>query len=213
VALTGQSGSGKSTFLELLGLVSRPDRAGQFTMADGTAQANIMALHQQGQADRLAGLRAKHIGFVLQTGGLLPFLTVADNIGLAQELAGLDSATAAEQRRTVLASLDIANTADALPAALSVGQRQRAAIARAMAHRPSLVLADEPTAALDPPNKERVIDLFLDLARSVGAAVLIATHENALFAKRDVARASITATLADPASDHVHAELHREAAE
>jgi putative ABC transport system ATP-binding protein len=210
VAVTGESGSGKSTFLELVGLVSRPDQADVFTMSHQSESADIMALHRQGDASRLAGLRARHIGFVLQTGGLLPFLTVADNVALAQELAGLARQAARAQCHAILARLDIAGTANALPGALSVGQRQRAAIARAMAHSPSLVLADEPTAALDPPNKDRVIDLFLHLAHDLGAAVIIATHEQALFAKRNIQQATITAQLSEGKADHVHAELHQD---
>ncbi len=209
IAVTGESGSGKSTFLELVGLVGQPDQARRFAIWDGGRPVDIMALHQAGNAAQLAALRAKRIGFVLQTGGLLPFLSVAANIALAQELAGLEQDEAQAQRAAILQRLDIAGAALALPSALSIGQRQRAAIARAMAHRPGLVLADEPTAALDPLNKERVVDLLLHLAHDQGAAVIIATHEHALFAKRNIEHAAIVIDSADLAPDHVRACLSR----
>ena len=209
IAVTGESGSGKSTFLELVGLVGQPDRADRFAIWDDSRPVDIMALHRTGNAAQLAALRAKRIGFVLQTGGLLPFLSVAANIALAQELAGLEQDEAQAQRAAILQRLDIAGAALALPSALSIGQRQRAAIARAMAHRPGLVLADEPTAALDPLNKERVVDLLLHLAHDQGAAVIIATHEHALFTKRKIEHAAIVIDSADPAPDHVRARLSR----
>ncbi len=182
--LTGPSGSGKSTLLELIGLASRPDAVDAFTIAGASGEIDIAGLIAAGDVAALAEIRATGLGFVLQTGGLLPFLTVVENLDLAQKLAGRPDAQAAH---ALLDALGIADLASAWPAALSVGQRQRAAVARALAHRPALLLADEPTAALDPENKARAAALVLDVAERFGAAVLVATHERGVFAAEGVA--------------------------
>lgn len=212
VALTGASGSGKSTLLEIVGLACRPDRARRFEMNGTEGRADVAALHHRCDARGLASLRARRIGYVLQTGALLPFLTIAENVALPQRLAGREDP---DEAAWLLERLDLGGIGRAYPADVSVGQRQRAAIARAMAHRPQLLLADEPTAALDPPNKVRVIDLFLELAARSRAAVLIATHERALVEGRGLRRLEVDARLVDNAEgnagagnvDHVRATL------
>jgi putative ABC transport system ATP-binding protein len=172
LALVGPSGSGKSTALDLAALALAPDRAGRLAVAG----ADAAPLWRAGDREALARLRAGAIGYVTQTGALLPFITVGRNIALTQELAGRRDpgriASLAER-------LGIAGELDKPPAALSVGQRQRAAIARALAHRPALVLADEPTAALHPEMADTVLALLVEHCAEQGAALLLATHDAA----------------------------------
>jgi putative ABC transport system ATP-binding protein len=170
IAITGPSGSGKSTLLDMLALALKPDTARQFTIADEDAAL----LWQRNRADALARLRASTLGYVLQQGGLLPFLSVRHNILLPQRLSGrVDPSRVA----ALAARLDITDQLDKKPAALSVGQRQRAAIARALAHRPRLVLADEPTASVHPEMADTILALLADTARESEAALVLATHD------------------------------------
>ncbi|MGR3886670.1 ABC transporter ATP-binding protein [Pseudomonas sp. 1152_12] len=173
LAIVGPSGCGKSTLLDLLALVLAPDQVGQFEFD----QFDVGGLWRAGQQSSLAELRSKHLGYVLQTGGLLGFLDVRGNIALSRQLLGLKDdgsvARLAEQ-------LEISDQLTKKPAALSVGQRQRVSCARALAHAPQLVLADEPTASLDPLNAERVMQALLAQAREHRAACVIATHDEPL---------------------------------
>ncbi len=179
LALVGPSGCGKSTLIDLLALALAPDRAALFHLrvAGGRRWLDVARAWGERKEDLLGRARALTLGYVLQTGGLLPFLTAGRNIALPAELAGrLDRdwiATLAER-------LGIAALLNEMPAKLSVGQRQRVAVARALAARPPLVLADEPTAALDPANAEVVMGLLLAATREAGAALLLATHDRAL---------------------------------
>ncbi|RYU59902.1 ABC transporter ATP-binding protein [Methylolobus aquaticus] len=175
VAVTGASGSGKSTFLDLLGLVLRPDRADVFEFRGRDATCCDLAdWWRRGADGELSALRASEIGYVLQTGGLLPFLNVAQNIRVSRQLLGLaEDGFAAE----LMGWLAIERLAAKMPQQLSVGERQRVAIARAFAHRPRLVLADEPTAALDPPQALRVCQRMVELAASLGIALVIVSHD------------------------------------
>ncbi|GAB5346708.1 MULTISPECIES: ABC transporter ATP-binding protein [Pseudomonas] len=173
LAIVGPSGCGKSTLLDLLALVLAPDQVGQFVFN----QVDIGGLWRGDQHSTLAGLRSRHLGYVLQTGGLLGFLDVRGNIALSRQLLGLKDdgsvARLAEQ-------LEISDQLAKKPAALSVGQRQRVSCARALAHAPQLVLADEPTASLDPLNAERVMQALLAQALEHRAACVIATHDEPL---------------------------------
>ncbi|MFI8746685.1 ABC transporter ATP-binding protein [Pseudomonas sp. NPDC077186] len=177
LALVGPSGSGKSTLLDLLALVLSPDPGGTLEFTRDGRSTDIAGLWRHDRQDQLAALRSQLLGYVLQTGGLLGFLDVRGNIGLSRALLGLPE-DATVQR--LAERLEIADQLDKLPAALSVGQRQRVSIARALAHGPALVLADEPTASLDPLNAERVMQLLVERAQEQGACILIATHDEAL---------------------------------
>jgi len=173
-ALRGPSGSGKSTVLDLIALTLEPDAAGQFTArVDGT-DVDVMDLWRRRDDDGLARLRARLYGYVLQVGGLLRFLSVAENVRLPLVLEDRPDAAAVQ---AMLDRLGIGDQADKRPEQLSVGQRQRAAIARALIHRPPILLADEPTAALDPASAHTVFDLLVSAATEQGAATLVASHD------------------------------------
>ncbi|WNW12456.1 ABC transporter ATP-binding protein [Pseudomonas sp. DTU_2021_1001937_2_SI_NGA_ILE_001] len=176
-ALVGPSGCGKSTLLDLLALVLAPDHAQRFDFATGQGEFDIGRLWRDDRQDQLAALRSRHLGYVLQTGGLLGYLDVRGNIELSRRLLGLSRDGTVER---LAEQLEIADQLGKKPAALSVGQRQRVSCARALAHGPQLLLADEPTAALDPLNAGRVMQLLLRQARQQRACCVIATHDEQL---------------------------------
>ena len=172
VAVVGPSGCGKSTLLGLLALALRPDQAGTLAVAGSDA----MALWRTEAADALSALRSRCIGFVPQTGALLPFLTLRANIALPQLIGGNSDPRWAAQ---LAERLGIAAVLDRMPHAVSVGQRQRAAIARALVHRPALILADEPTASVHPAQADAVLALLSEAAAEQGTALVITTHDAA----------------------------------
>ncbi|MEK1939277.1 MAG: ATP-binding cassette domain-containing protein [Pseudomonas sp.] len=177
IAVVGPSGCGKSTLLDLLALVLSPDRSGQFSVELDGGTFDIAALWRADNHDALARLRRKACGYVLQTGGLLEFLDVRGNIELPRRLLELPG----DDRVQRLAEhLEIADYLGKRPHQLSVGQRQRVGIARALAHAPRLVLADEPTASLDPANAQRVMQLLVEQARLSRTCTVIATHDEPL---------------------------------
>lgn len=178
VAVTGESGCGKSTLLEVIGLLLTPSRVGRFEMefTDATpAVVNIARFLAANDQAALAAIRAARIGFMLQSGGLLPFLTVRDNIRLPCQLLGI-----AEDERLLtraIQTLKLAGLLHKKPAQLSIGERQRVAFVRAVAHRPKLLLADEPTASLDPHTARLLFALFIELVQEWGIAALVASHD------------------------------------
>ncbi|MGE8327231.1 ABC transporter ATP-binding protein [Pseudomonas urmiensis] len=177
VALVGPSGCGKSTLLDLLALVLEPDAAQAFGLGLDGREEDIAALWRSRRLDRLAALRSRHLGYVLQAGGLLGFLDVRGNIRLPRQLLGLDEDGSVER---LAQALDVHDQLEKRPGALSLGQRQRVSCARALAHQPVLLLADEPTAALDPLNAERVMGLLLRQAEARRVTCVIATHDEQL---------------------------------
>ena len=175
VALVGFSGCGKSTLLDLLAMVLRPDNADEFTFVTlDQKRLNVAEAWRQKNKNKLAQTRLRFIGYVLQTGGLLPFLSVYDNIGLS--LYGLGQPTQ-KAVKNMAAKLGIERHLQKYPMQLSVGERQRVAIARAMAHEPSIVIADEPTASLDPINATEVMGIFTQIADEKDVTFIVATHE------------------------------------
>ncbi|MFC6336119.1 ATP-binding cassette domain-containing protein [Pseudomonas sp. CCM 7891] len=173
LAIVGPSGCGKSTLLDLLALVLAPDQVELFDFNN----VDIAGLWRTDQQSALADLRSRYLGYVLQTGGLLGFLDVRSNIALSRQLLGMKDdgsvARLAEQ-------LEIVDQLAKKPVTLSVGQRQRVSCARALAHGPQLLLADEPTAALDPLSAGRVMQALLTQARENAACCVIATHDEPL---------------------------------
>lgn len=165
--LLGKSGSGKSTLLNLISGIDQAD-SGQITIGTTT----LTALNERQQTL----FRRDHIGIVFQFFNLIPTLTVIENITLPRELGGVGRRQAEEQARHLLERVGLANRADAFPDKLSGGEQQRIAIARALAHEPMLVLADEPTGNLDEETGERVLSLLLELTRDAGKTLVMATH-------------------------------------
>lgn len=174
IAVTGESGCGKSTLLEAIGLLLRPASIGRFELHDEN-KLDIATLINTNQQAKLADIRARHLGFVLQNGGLLPFLSVRDNIRLPSQLLGRVPNKAMLER--IIDTLKLGPLLSKHPAQLSFGERQRTAFARAIVHRPGLVLADEPTAALDPHNSQQLFSLFIDLVAQEGMMALVVCHD------------------------------------
>ncbi|UCD79339.1 MAG: ATP-binding cassette domain-containing protein [Desulfobacterales bacterium] len=175
VALVGFSGCGKSTLLDLLAMILQPDRATEFSFFTAEDKClDVAGTWKRKNLDGLARARMQHIGYVLQTGGLLPFLSVYDNIALSRNGLGMPEQGAV---KAVAEKLGIERHLQKYPSQLSVGERQRVSIARAMAHEPSVVIADEPTASLDPINAEEIMGLFTRLAEEKGVTLIVATHE------------------------------------
>ncbi len=175
VALLGPSGCGKSTCLDLLAMTLRPSGGGHFRLRlPGESEIDIAGLWDAGDRARMTALRSRHFGYVLQTGGLLPFLSIAENALVSRRLLGLACPGPVAE---LLGFLGIGHLAGRLPAKVSIGERQRAAVARAVAHRPRIVLADEPTASLDPHNAEKVMALFVRLAAELGITLVVVSHD------------------------------------
>ena len=179
VAFIGESGSGKSTLLELLAMILRPTESGRFTFCPNQQGETLDIAGAWGcnDVDQLSDLRSRHIGYVLQSGGLLPYLTVRENINLSRRLLRGPSEDVAEHWAS---RLRIDAQLGKKPAELSVGQQQRVAIARALAHDPSILIADEPTAAIDPMNAARIMDLMVSLVDDLGVTLIVASHAHRL---------------------------------
>ncbi|MDJ0833808.1 MAG: ABC transporter ATP-binding protein [Gammaproteobacteria bacterium] len=171
VALVGASGSGKTTLLNLLSAIDAPD-SGQ-VLIDGT---NI---HQLAEPHRTL-LRRRQLGFVFQFFNLIPTLTVGENVALPLELTGHSSSDIRQRVTGLLDRVGLDHMYDRFPDTLSGGEQQRTAIARALAHHPKILLADEPTGNLDEDTGDRVISLLNELARDQGTTMLIVTHSPAI---------------------------------
>jgi len=189
-ALVGPSGCGKSTLLDLLALALEPGTVGRFRLSVGAEDHDIGAIWRQRPAS-LADLRGNHMGYVLQQGGLLPFLTVRDNIMLPARLQNREDP---DFCAFLAGHLGIDVLLDKRPSALSVGERQRVGIARALIHRPALLFADEPTASVDAANAEGIARLLVDMAAVVGAAMIVATHDMALVSRLKLDPLGLTMT-------------------
>ena len=169
LAITGESGCGKSTLLGLIAGLDVPTE-GRVALAD--RDISSMTEHDR------AKVRRHEIGMIFQSDNLLPFLTATENVSLQLSLD--DRAGANTRSLEILTALGLDGEADKLPDQLSGGQRQRVAVARALVHRPPLIVADEPTGSLDPENAMGVVELLLAAQRSTGATLVLVTHEPAV---------------------------------
>ncbi|MBB3860277.1 lipoprotein-releasing system ATP-binding protein [Novosphingobium hassiacum] len=176
VALLGPSGSGKSTMLQAIGLLE-----GGFTGVIEIAGTEATKL----SGDDRTALRRDHLGFVYQFHHLLPDFNALENVVLPQLVAGTDRKAAEARASELLTALGLAARLDHRPSQLSGGEQQRVAVARALANRPELVLADEPTGNLDEATADRVLEEFLKLVRGEGSSALIATHNERLALRMD----------------------------
>ncbi len=170
VGLIGPSGSGKSTLLKCLGAVIDPS-AGRMTLGDEI-------IYDEGWKVRdLRALRRDKIGFVFQSPYLIPFLDVTDNVALLPMLAGVSNTQARARALELLTALDVHHRAHAMPSQLSGGEQQRVAIARGLVNRPPVILADEPTAALDSVRAMAVIRIINEMAQQFETAIIVVTHD------------------------------------
>lgn len=178
VALLGPSGSGKSTLLNAIGCILDPSK-GQLEL-DG----NLVYDNRWLRSD-LRRLRLEKIGFIFQFHNLLPFLDAKDNVAIVLQLSGYGRTAALDRAIELLNYLEVAGRKDAFPSQLSGGEAQRVAIARALANKPRIILADEPTAALDSVRAVIVMDLLRKLTTEQNAAVIAVTHDDKIFDRFD----------------------------
>ena len=170
VGLVGPSGSGKSTLLKCLGAITAPT-SGRMTLG------NDVIYNQGWKVADLRALRRDRIGFIFQAPYLIPFLDVTDNVALLPMLAGMPNALARARALELLTALDVHHRARADPSQLSGGEQQRVSIARALANRPPVILADEPTAPLDSERALGVMRILNQMARQYQAAIIVVTHD------------------------------------
>lgn len=168
VSIMGASGSGKSTLMNMIGLLDKPT-TGQYLLN----QQEVSRLSD----DERAKIRNKMIGFVFQSFFLLPKLTALKNVGLPLVYQGLSPADIEQRAAAILAKVGMTNWSQHLPSQLSGGQQQRVAIARALIAKPAIILADEPTGALDSKVGQSIMDLFIDLNREEQTTIIIVTHD------------------------------------
>jgi putative ABC transport system ATP-binding protein len=170
VGLVGPSGSGKSTLLKCLGAIIEP--------TSGRMQLGSERIYDgQWLVKDLRTLRRDRIGFVFQAPYLIPFLNVTDNVALLPMLAGMANAPARARAMELLRALDVAHRSNAQPAQLSGGEQQRVSIARALANRPPVILADEPTAPLDSERALGVMRMLNKMAQQAQTAIIVVTHD------------------------------------
>ncbi len=167
--LMGPSGSGKTTLLSILGCILTPTSGSLQIAGHSTEGLN---------AEGMAALRRRHVGFVFQAYNLVPTLTAIENVMLALDLRGASMTDAPEAAERALIAVGLGHRLDASPSKMSGGEKQRVAIARALAGSPSVILADEPTAALDAENGKAVMELLSEVARDSKRGVLAVTHDH-----------------------------------
>ena len=203
VAIVGDSGCGKSTLLDMLALVSKPTGCQHFHFAADRSAGpviDIWDLWSSGEESALATIRRRDLGYVLQTGGLMPFLTVEENIRLPLRIQGVKI----ERREieSLAERIDIKAILSKKSQHISGGQRQRAAILRALVHKPRMILADEPTAAVDKKRARAIVQDFKGLASDRGTTIVMVTHDYDLV--KDYADVTYTFDLTEISSVETH---------
>jgi putative ABC transport system ATP-binding protein len=178
IGLKGPSGSGKTTLLNVIGCILEPS-AGQLVLNGETVFDGKWLMRD------LRRMRLERIGFIFQAHNLLPFLSVVENVALVLRLAGQGEQAATARADELLAYLEVSHRRNAMPAQLSGGEAQRVAIARALANRPRIILADEPTAALDSDRARIVMDLLRRVAVENEASIITVTHDEKIFSRFD----------------------------
>lgn len=168
VTITGASGAGKTTLLQIMGTLDTPD-----TGAVLYDDLDVTTLRDK----RLSSFRGSHIGFIFQTHQLLPEFTAQENVMLPALIAGQKRSRAAERARELLSMLGLEERLRHKPAAMSGGERQRVAVARALVNEPDIVFADEPTGSLDSRNRDEICRVFQDLHERLGQGFVIVTHD------------------------------------
>ncbi len=176
VALLGRSGSGKSTLLNLISGIDQPD--------GGTVSINGTDITHLQETPRTL-FRRQHIGFIYQFFNLIPTLTALENVALVSELNNLSSRLAKKTARAMLTTVGLGNRTDTFPDQLSGGEQQRIAIARALVHKPKLILADEPTGNLDAETGQHVLTLLRELVKENQSTLVIVTHSLAVAKQAD----------------------------
>ncbi len=202
VAVVGQSGCGKSTLLDILALILHPDTG---TLQINDKYNNMLDL-MRAEASVLARIRKERLGYVLQSGGLLPFLNVQENIMLPAKLLGVKKQEARKRFEELVETLGIEGQINKKPQHLSGGQRQRVAIARALIHSPSIVLADEPTAAVDIETAENICAILCKVVETCNASAIIVSHDRELMKNHVNAWSEFSLTTI--AKDEVHSTLN-----
>jgi putative ABC transport system ATP-binding protein len=170
VALLGPSGSGKSTFLTAVGLINPPTSGRVFI-------GGRLVLDGPHARTNLTTFRRQHMGFIFQKSNLIPFLNARENIQISLQLNGWSTGAARRRAMELLDYLGVADRAANFPSMLSGGQQQRVAVGRALANEPNVILADEPTAALDSQRGRQVMELFAQVAHDNDAGVIVVTHD------------------------------------
>jgi lipoprotein-releasing system ATP-binding protein len=176
ISITGPSGAGKTTLLQIMGSLDKPD--GGRVLYDGK---DITRMNEK----EISAFRNKHIGFVFQFHQLLPEFTAQENITIPMLIAGQGMRQANARAKELLALMGLADRADHKPSELSGGEKQRIAVARALANQPDVILADEPSGSLDTKNKEELHKLFFSLRDQLGQTFVIVTHDESLAAMTD----------------------------
>ena len=171
IGIFGPSGSGKTTFLMMAGLLDRPTH--------GTVRFKGQSISNSAtRMDYLRDFRCKHIGFVFQKPNLIPFLNASANVQVALKIGGMSNSDSAIRARFLLEQFGIGEREKHMPIQLSGGEQQRVAVARALANKPELILADEPTASLDRLRGRQVMETFRRLADFEGVSICVVTHDN-----------------------------------
>ena len=176
IAIMGPSGSGKSTLLHILGLVEEP--------TEGRLVLDGEDIYGGGRPDRTR-VRREKIGFIFQFPNMIPFLTATENVVLPMDLDGVSDREARERARELLEYLGVTERADDLPEHMSGGEKQRVMIARALANKPKIILADEPTASLDAERGLSVMRVLRKIADEHGTAILVVTHDTRMIGEMD----------------------------